>query len=186
MRWESLFADLEAGLEAAEAAELAAEVSDRTRAVLARLRLVDRLAAARDAEATVGLRACGLASLSGRLVDLGPDWLLLAEGPGREAVVALAGVLAVSGLGAPSREPGTEGRVESRLGLRAALRGVARDRSPVSVVLVDGSSLYGTIDRVGADFLEVAEHPPGEHRRAGLVRAVRTIPFTALAAVRTG
>jgi hypothetical protein len=37
---------------------------------------------------------------------------------------------------------------------------------------------------VGADFVELAEHPAGEARRRGEVRGVRTVPFTALGAVR--
>jgi hypothetical protein len=92
--------------------------------------------------------------------------------------------MAVAGLGALSSEPDSEGPVRSRLGLRYALRGVARDRSPVQAVLTDGSTVAGTADRVGADFVEFAEHPEGEPRRAAAVRRVRTVPLSALGLVR--
>ena len=53
------------------------------------------------------------------------------------------------------------------------------------MTLVDGTLLTGTVDRTGADFLELAEHPLGDARRFGAVRTVRTIPLEALAGVRT-
>lgn len=183
MRWEGLFADLEGQLDAADAADLAAEVADRTRHELGRLRLVDRLRAAEDADLAMSVGAAG--TVRGRLVALGADWVLLAEPGGRDALVSLSAVLSISGLLARSAEPGSEGRSANRLDLRLALRGLTRDRAPVAVSLVDGSTTTGTLDRVGADFIDVVEHPAGEPRRARAVRAVRTVPFGALAVVRS-
>jgi hypothetical protein len=77
-----------------------------------------------------------------------------------------------------------EGPVSARLGLGAVLRGIARDRSAVTLVLVDGSALSGTLDRVGQDFVEVAEHPGADARRRTEVRGVRAVPYAAVAAVR--
>jgi hypothetical protein len=54
----------------------------------------------------------------------------------------------------------------------------------VQVVLTDGSVLAGTLDRVGSDFVELTEH--GESRRRGEVTGVRTVPFVALALLRSG
>lgn len=183
MRWEDLFRDLEAQLEAAEQAELAAEVADRTRAEAARLRMADRLAPA--AGHGVRLHVRGAGQVSGRLVSVGSEWLLLDES-GRQVLVPLRAVLAAGGLGRLSRDPEAPvGRVAARLGLSSALRGVARDRLPVSVWLLDGAVLTGTLDRVGVDFLEIAEHSSGEPRRSAELTAVRTVPFEAIAAVRT-
>jgi hypothetical protein len=183
-RWEALFADLAAEYDAAQAAELDAEVRDRSRREVARLHLTDRLAPAVGHPVVVTARGAG--TLRGRLVDAAPEWLLLSEPPALDCLVPASAVLTISGLGALSTEPGTGSQVGARLTLGYALRGLARRRAPVAVTLADGTVLDGTLDRVGADFAELAEHAPGEARRPGTVRAVRTIPFAAIGAVRAG
>jgi hypothetical protein len=45
--------------------------------------------------------------------------------------------------------------------------------------------LAGVIDRVGKDYLDLAVLNPGEVRRSHQVSQVATIPFTALAAIRS-
>ncbi len=182
MRWDALFADLEAQAEALEHAERAAEVEERVRIEVAAIGLVDRLRAAVDTPLRV--QCAGALALTGVLRRVGPDWLLLDEGSGREVLTAVAAVHGVTGLSRVSAVPDSAPGVESRLSLRHALRGLARDRSPVRVCRVDGSTLDATIDRVGADFIEVALHAPGETRRRGDVREVALVPFAALAAVR--
>lgn len=184
MRWDALFRDLEGQLEAAERAALDAEVSDRTRREAARVVLADRLRAVLGSP--VALHVAGVGQLHGRLLDVAGEWYLLEERPGRQALVPAAAVLGVSGLAPYATPPGATAAVVARLRLGSALRAIARDRVPVTVVLRDASTFAGTVDRVGADFFEVAEHPPGEPRRAASVRNVRAVPFAALAAVRSG
>lgn len=183
-RWERLFADLDAEMAEAERAEWAGEVADRIRRDTARLRLVDRLRAALGLP--VELTLSGGVPVAGTLSEVGRDWLLVVDEPGRDTLVPLASVLVVSGLGVRSVEPGSEGRVAERLDLGHALRRIARDRAPVVVVLSPELMLHGTLDRVGADFVEVAEHAVGEPRRRGTVRRVTCVPMTALHLVRAG
>lgn len=183
MRWDELFADLAAQAEAAEAADLAGEVRDRTRAELGQLHLGDRLRPAVGTGLVVALSGAG--TVRGLLVDTGPDWLLLEETGRVQLLVSSAAVLGITGVGPQVSAPGSEGELARRLDLRWALRGLARSRAGVQLVLVDGSVPSGTLDRVGADHVDLAEHPPGEPRRAPAVRQVRLVPLTALAAVRS-
>jgi len=59
-----------------------------------------------------------------------------------------------------------------------------RDRSTVQVRLTDGRTVAGTLDRVGADFVELGEHPAGELRRAAEVRDLLVLPIQAIVLVR--
>lgn len=182
-RWQRLFADLEAAAEAGDHVDFTAEVADRTRGEAARLRLTDRLRAATGHRLAVELQ--GGQSITAVLRDVGPDWALLAEPPAREMLVPFAAICGVRGLGAHSAYPGSEGAVGARLDLRYALRRLARDRASVVVVLASGGTLHGTCDRVGADFLELAEHASGEPRRMAAVRRVSAVPIARLVLVRS-
>ena len=182
MRWESLFADLDAQMQELEAAELASEVADRTRREVARFRLVDRLRPMRGHPVLVYVLGAG--KVAGRISSVGADWLLLTEETRFEVLVPLDAITGITGLGGLTAAPGTEGRVAAKLTLAYALRGIARDRSSVAVAMRDASVVTGTIDRVGADFFEMAEHAPGEVRRARDIKGIRTVPFAGVAFVR--
>lgn len=181
-RWNALFADLQAQAESLELAERASEVQDRTRTEVSTLTLVDRLRPA--VGSVVRLRTAGAGTLTGVLDRLGRDCVLLEQDGGREVLVRLEAVTGISGLGRSSAVPGSLDAVTARLGLGFVLRRIARDRSPVSLQLNDGTTLAGTLDRVGADFVEAAVHAPGEARRAPAVRDGLLVPMSALVAVR--
>lgn len=181
VRWEALFADMDAQLEAAAAAELASEVSDRSRREVARLHLLDRAALAAGAQLSVGVAGAG--TVVGRLLRSGPGWWLLAADQ-VEILVCTDAIGWIAGLPAFAADPETAPALARRLGLGYVLRGIAKDRAAVAVVLRDATVITGTFDRVGADFVDLAEHAPGEPRRSGSVRGARTVPFAAIAVVR--
>ncbi len=182
MRWKALFDDLEAQAEALARGELEAEVRDRLRRENALVRLVDRLVP--SVGRPLQLRVDGPGLVAGVLLDAGADWLLLEETGSRELLVPLPALLSVTGTGHRAQAPGSEGEVGKRLDLRWALRGLARDRAGVAVVLRDGTTLGGTLDRVGADHVELAEHGTGEARRARDVLRTRLLPLEGLALLR--
>jgi hypothetical protein len=181
VRWERLFDDLEAQLEAASAAELSAEVAERTRHELSRLTLADRLVAWVGQPVVLDLLGGG--SVAGDLERAAEEWVVVRRGP-VPALVPLTAVVGVGGLGVPAAPAGDQIGVLRRLRLASALRAVARDRSQVHVTLVDGRAVTGTVDAVGADHLDLAEHPADEPRRPAAVRRVRTFPFAALGVLR--
>jgi hypothetical protein len=179
MRWDSLFADLEARFEAEERAAAEADLVDLVRAERTRLTLRDRLRAHVGAHLVWTLGA-GEASVRGELLDVGTDWALVCAGRD-ELVVNLSALQYVSGLSrAASPE---EGEVARRWGLGVVLRGLARDRAPVSVRLRGGDLLIGTIDRVGADHVDIAVHPGDLPRRSEAVLGLRTVLVAAIVSV---
>ena len=73
--------------------------------------------------------------------------------------------------------------VRAEVGATLLWEQLARRREPVRVELADGTVCDGTIESVGSDYLEVAEHDLGEARRRGAVRARRFVGFAAVVAV---
>jgi hypothetical protein len=179
-RWERLFADLDAEAEATDRSELTEEVLDRSRAEATSIHLLDRLRAAENA--ALDVRVCGVGRFTGVVRSAGPGWLLLHDGG--EVLVNLAAVVGITGLTRQVMAPEVAGQVAARIDLRHLLRRLARERAPLRVFLTDGSEVGGTLDRVCADHVDLAEHDLHEARRSGSVRGFRTIPLSAFAAVR--
>ncbi len=159
VRWDDLFADLDGQLGAAEAAELQAEVAERSRAEQARLMLVERLAAQLGQEVRVGV--AGMGAVTGRLADAVGAWLVLSEGAGRSVLVPAHAWLWVDGLGRTVSAPA--GPVTRRATLGTALRVLAARRVATALHLRGGTVLEGTIDRVGRG---PPRHRPARCRRA--------------------
>lgn len=181
MRWDALFADLEAEVEEARRLEHEAEVADQARAEYAAVRLTDRVRA-HHGQALI-CRLVDGQRLEGRVLDVGPQWVLL-QVARRQVVVPLTAIAGIDGLTHSAAPP--EGEVERRIGLAVVFRGLAVRRVPVCLALAGGGQLPGTVDRVGADHLDLAMHAQDAPRRASAVTGVRLVPFTAVMSVTLG
>ncbi|WP_114905424.1 hypothetical protein [Ornithinimicrobium murale] len=183
MRWTDLFDDLEAQLTAQEVAERQGEVVEHTRAGRGRVFLSDRYLA--DVGRDLRLTLRGGLILEGGLTQVGQEWLLLSHqdsARGRESLVLTGQLVAVQGLSGRS-DPGRIESVQRALGIRQALRALSRDRAVVRMHLVEGATLTGTIDRVGADHLDLSAHPADLPRRSRAVHSLVTVPYAALTSV---
>ena len=132
---------------------------------------------------TIRGQVLGGATFAGVVARVGPDWLLMDEGGRARGVLALAALASVSGLGAA--RPSRAAVARCWPGWDCAARCAASPATAPSVRLHlrDGVTLDATIDRVGADFVEVARHAPGEPRRRSEVRDVVLVPLDAVAVV---
>jgi len=194
MRWQNLFDDLEGQLASELDAEEVDLLAEEERLRLGRLTLRDRLRAVHEVEpgAVLALTLRGGDRVSLALATVGRDWIAgdLDAGVLRSAVVPLAAVAAYDPAGGqlaaslraePVPEPPTA--LSARLGLAFVLRDLCRRRAAVELH-VAGERRHGTIDRVGRDHLDLAEHAPGEPRRTAAVARIRLVAFDALDLVR--
>jgi hypothetical protein len=167
--WQRISEEMAALWDAADRAELAAEVDDRAEAELARLRLSDRLAVSTE---PISVQVADQ-WVRGTVVHAAGELLALDAGEGRHWLIPMSGIIAVTGLGEAAREPGSEGEVASRYGLRSALRALTRE--PASVrVLTRADPLIGVVVAVGADHLLL---------QRSAARGPIAVPLSAVAAV---
>jgi len=197
MRWDDLFDDLESQLEQELGAEEGDVLAEEERLRLGRLALRDRLLAmTRPADGPgeqlrLSLRDGSTVTVA--VGSIGRDWLVgeLIGARRGSCVVPLSAVsallptpeqLARSVATEPAAEPAIA--LSARLGLAFVLRDLCRRRAAVDLSTASGERVHGTIDRVGRDHLDVAEHEPGVPRRAASVGRIRILPFTELLLLR--
>lgn len=194
MRWDNLFDDLEGQLEYERDAEESNLRAEEERMRLGRLALRGRLVSivAGDVAGVVRLVLVSGDRLTLRPTAFGRDWLaadLLADGPpGGQCVVplgAIAGVMLQPSQveGSLAVEAESSARLSDRIGLPFVLRDLCRRRMSVEVQTTN-ERLFGTIDRVGRDHLDVAVHDAGTVRRAAAVHEVRIVPMVHIILVK--
>jgi hypothetical protein len=99
-------------------------------------------------------------------------------------MVMLDTLLAAHGLPSGATKSSAWPVVDRRLRLRHTVRGLIRDRSAVRVHLLDGTVVDGRLDRIGANFVEVAALAGPDARRRDAVRSATLINLRAVVAVR--
>ncbi|MDR2257275.1 MAG: hypothetical protein LBE25_14955 [Arthrobacter sp.] len=171
MRFDDLFADLEAQAAALAQRELWDEAHSLARAELGRLELGDRLLGA----AAWRLRLAGGHGCAGRLARVEADCLVVDRpasqwcvplaavrsatplGTGRQVPVAAQGSAQVAAQGAApgTQPPGARQAERGSTTLRALLRRASRHRPLLRVLLDDGSACCGRLVQVGLDHAEL-------------------------------
>ena len=193
MRWDNLFDDLESQLEQELGAEEIDLMAEEERLRLGRLGLRDRLRAMSTAGEPVRLILSDGTRVAIDVGAIGRDWIAGEFcGDGHRFVSCVIPIAAITGcLATPAQaavsvggdvESGV-GSLSARLGLQFVLRDLCRRRSAVNV-RTSHDLLHGTIDRVGRDHFDLAEHEPGVARRERAVRSLRLIPVAEVVHVR--
>lgn len=195
MRWDRFFEDLEDQLASEWEAERALLDTEAARLRLSRVTLRERLVAlcADASGATVPSFEFGDgAILAGRPTAVGADWVGL-EASGTRTGAALVPLAAIVAVGMPEADVVRSARplvsavrpsLAERMTLGFVLRDLARRRIPLTVHVTGGRTFTGTIDRAGADHLDLALHEAGSPRRANEISGFRLVPLAAIAWVR--
>lgn len=197
MRWDHLFDDLESQLEQELGAEEGDLLAEEERLWIGRLTMRDRvIAMTRHGDGIPEQLRLALRDGSAVTVavgSIGRDWVVgeligarrgscVVPLPAIAAILPTPEQLARSVLAVPAVEPAVS--LSARLGLAFVLRDLCRRRAAVDLSTASGERLHGTIDRVGRDHLDVAEHEPGVPRRAAAVDRIRILPFDEVLMVR--
>ncbi|GAA1985301.1 hypothetical protein [Microbacterium pumilum] len=193
MRWDRFFDDLEDQLASEWEAERAALDTEAERLRLSRVALKDRLAQLVGRERVTDSPSFELSDgtvIRAEVSGVGPDWVALEPDHGRSGAV-LAPFASLTSIGMPhpdllltARPAPARSAFADRLTLGFVLRDLVRRRAFVAIHLASGRQLTGTIDRAGADHLDVALHEPGSPRRTDAVTGHRLVPFGAVSWIR--
>jgi hypothetical protein len=193
VRWDRFFEDLQDQFDAEWEAERAVLDTEAERLRLSRVALRERLSElgrTTDADApALAWDLLGDVSISARVSVVGADWVGVETSADRSGVIPLGSIGAI-GLGHADLLRSARPRVveratlTERMTLGFVLRDLVRRRTPVTVTTISGRGLTGTIDRAGADHLDLALHDPGSPRRADAVHGHRLVPFAAVSWVR--
>lgn len=189
MQWDRLFEDLEGQLASEWEAERAALDAEAERLRISRIELRSRLVALTEHRHPLVLDLGDGERQTLTAHDIGADWIAASAGPG--APLTIIPLAAICGLGLDHgalleslEETPAPPTLRGRMTLGFILRDLARRRMPVTLAGIRSEPVHGTIDRAGADHLDLALHEPGQPRRASAVQGFRLVPFAAVRWIR--
>ena len=175
-----VFDELEAEFEAGLRREAEQEALAAVRAEVGATVLWEQVSRRIGTEAAV---FAGARAFRGSAVASYPEFLVLRAADGTEHLIRYGPAVSVALPAEPPALRPAPAPAARRYQFALALRELARQREPVRVQLLDGATCDGTIESVGSDYLEIAEHDLGEARRRAAVRARRFVGFAAVVAV---
>lgn len=179
MRWQPLFADLEAQMSRELELEEMGVASDEMRLERGRRRLAGRLGEM-GRGAPVLLRLTDGSRVALLVEAVGEDWVAGRQrDTGRAALIPVSAVVTATAPAERLAEARGERAETTSLRFGVVLRDLARRRCAVSVSTTVGR-MSGTIDGVGGDHLELAVHPADTVRRQREVIAIELLPLTAI------
>ncbi|MCR2801671.1 hypothetical protein QNO21_03200 [Microbacterium sp. zg-Y818] len=190
MRWDRLFEDLEDQLASEWEAERAALDTEAERLRLSKLSLRERLRALVGTEPAVSVDLVDGTVATGTVSAVGADWFAMTTHTrrGGALLVPFAGTAAIgvphADLLRSARPVTSAARLADRMTLGFVLRDLSRRRIPITAGLAGGRLLSGTIDRAGADHVDLALHDLDAPRRAAAVGGHRLVPTDAVLWVR--
>lgn len=193
MRWDRFFDDLEDQLASEWEGERAALETEAERLRVSRMSLRERLLALVERErdaAPLSVEFSDATVVTGEVTGVGADWVALQSTAARGGAT-LAPLGSIAAIGMPHADVLRSARPASlatgmtdRMTFGFVVRDLVRRRVAVAVVTMGGRVLAGTIDRAGADHLDIALHESGVPRRADLVTGHRIVPFASIAWIR--
>lgn len=196
MRWDELFDDLESQLEREMSAEEADLDLEEERLRLGRLSIRDRLIALHETQKLSAGYRLGVTLVTGERLavhplNFGRDWfsadVLVDSARPAQCILPIAAIQGITldreAIRRSLDAVPTTDTLSARLGLAFVLRDLCRRRRAITLVIA-GGSLAGTIDRVGRDHVDLAEHEAGAVRRNSAVTGYQLVPFASIVMVR--
>lgn len=190
MRWDALFADLDAQLQAQADQQFQAEVQQARELERSQLLLADRLRAhledQRSASEQLRVRLRGGRQVTCCLESVGADWIAGSAGV-HSLLIPLPAVLMVESLARTAAQEMSPTR--RRLTIAAPLRALMNDRAGVAVFGegADGDAelAAGRLIAVGKDHLDVLAPAGDGQAPERQARSIRTVPLSAIALIRS-
>ncbi|TLQ00309.1 hypothetical protein FEF26_01725 [Nesterenkonia salmonea] len=173
MRWDALFADLQAQASAQRQEVFESSVAEAVALEWSRVELVDRIRGHTSQPIAIRLRGGETVTLDVRTV--GSDWIA-GGAAGYQWLIPVGAVDMVKGLTRRTQVEPSQAR--RRLSITSPLRALAEARHHIVVRCETGVLAEGALLGVGRDFLDV--------RTESDYPTIRTVPLAAITAVCSG